>query len=91
MKQKIGFDGEKYIKEQSKSILERMSLFKGKLYLEFGGKITYDYHASRVLPGYDPNTKVRLLQSLKKETEVLLCISSIHIEKRKLRGDFGRN
>ncbi|MDA3815521.1 MAG: DUF1846 family protein [Patescibacteria group bacterium] len=89
MKQKIGFDGEKYIKEQSKSILERMSLFKGKLYLEFGGKITYDYHASRVLPGYDPNTKVRLLQSLKKETEVLLCISSIHIEKRKLRGDFG--
>jgi uncharacterized protein (UPF0371 family) len=89
MKQKIGFDGEKYIKEQSKAILERMNLFKGKLYLEFGGKITYDYHASRVLPGYDPNTKVRLLQNLKKETEVLLCISSIHIEKRKMRGDFG--
>jgi uncharacterized protein (UPF0371 family) len=88
-RKKTGFDTEKYIKEQSKAIQERMNLFKGKLYLEFGGKITYDYHASRVLPGYDPNTKVKLLQSLKKETEVLLCISCIHIEKRKLRGDFG--
>jgi uncharacterized protein (UPF0371 family) len=86
---KIGFDNDKYLKEQSRAILERINLFNNKLYLEFGGKILYDYHAARVLPGYDPNIKVRLLKTLKEKTEIILCISSSQIEKRKIRADFG--
>ena len=62
-----GFDNEKYLIEQTASILERVERFNNKLYLEFGGKLLYDYHASRVLPGFDPNVKMRLLQMLKEK------------------------
>ncbi len=87
--QKIGFDNEKYLKEQSKSILERAAQFGNKLYLEFGGKLVYDYHASRVLPGFDPNVKMKLLKVLKDKIEVIICIYSGDIERRKIRADFG--
>ena len=86
---RIGFDNEKYLKEQTKAILERVEQFDNKLYLEFGGKIIFDYHASRVLPGFDPNVKIRLLQKLKDKAEVILCIYAGDIERRKLRADFG--
>ncbi len=68
------FDNEKYIQEQKSEILERAKMFSDKLYLEFGGKLLFDYHASRVLPGYDPNVKMRLLQALKDKADLLLCI-----------------
>ena len=64
MVKKRGFDNEKYLREQSEAILERIERFDSKLYLEFGGKLLFDYHASRVLPGFDPNVKMRLLQQL---------------------------
>lgn len=83
------FDNEKYIKEQSEEILERTKKFGDKLYLEFGGKLLYDYHASRVLPGYDPNIKMRLLQKLKEEADIILCIYAGDIERKKIRADFG--
>jgi uncharacterized protein (UPF0371 family) len=86
---KTGFDNERYLKEQSSMILERVKKFDGKLYLEFGGKIMFDYHASRVLPGYDPNVKMLLLEKLKDKAEIILCIYSGDIEKRRIRGDFG--
>ncbi|HQO10569.1 MAG TPA: DUF1846 domain-containing protein [Clostridiales bacterium] len=86
---RIGFDNEKYLKEQTASILERVSRFNDKLYLEFGGKIMYDYHASRVLPGFDPNVKMRLLQLLKDKTDVIMCIYAGDIERKKIRADFG--
>lgn len=86
---KIGFDNEKYLKEQTRAILERVKKFNNKLYLEFGGKLCYDYHASRVLPGYDPNVKIRLLQLLKDKIDIVLCIYASDIEKGKIRGDFG--
>ncbi|HOL21788.1 MAG TPA: DUF1846 domain-containing protein [bacterium] len=86
---KIGFDNEKYLKEQSKAILERINLFKGKLYLEFGGKLLYDYHAARVLPGYDHNIKIKLLQQLKDKIDIILCIYAGDIVKGRIRGDFG--
>lgn len=86
---KIGFDNEKYLREQSRAILERINLFKGKLYLEFGGKLFYDYHAARVLPGYDFNIKIKLLQELKDKIDIILCIYSGDIAKGKVRGDFG--
>ncbi len=89
MNGKIGFDNEKYLQQQSESILERINLFKGKLYLEFGGKLLYDYHASRVLPGYDHNIKIKLLQQLKNKIDILLCIYSGDITKGRIRGDFG--
>ncbi|MFH1578253.1 MAG: DUF1846 domain-containing protein [Candidatus Omnitrophota bacterium] len=89
MKNKVGFDNEKYLKEQSAYILERVSKFSGKLYLEFGGKLLYDYHAARVLPGYDPNVKIRLLQQLKNKLDIILCIYAGDIEKGRIRGDFG--
>lgn len=85
----IGFDNEKYLQEQTAAILERVSRFNDKLYLEFGGKILYDYHAVRVLPGFDPNVKMRLLQLLKDKIDVILCIYSGDIERKKLRADFG--
>ncbi|UCG26867.1 MAG: DUF1846 domain-containing protein [Bacteroidales bacterium] len=88
-KDKIGFDNEKYLKEQTSAILERVNLFKGRLYLEFGGKILFDYHAARVLPGFDPNVKMRLLQKLKDKIDVILCIHAGAIERRKVRADFG--
>ncbi|MDP2923220.1 MAG: DUF1846 domain-containing protein [Candidatus Omnitrophota bacterium] len=86
---KIGFDNEKYLKEQTSAILERVKRFNNKLYLEFGGKLLFDYHAARVLPGYDPNVKLRLLQQLKDKADIILCIYSGDIERRKIRADFG--
>ncbi len=84
-----GFDNEKYLKEQTASILERVNRFNHKLYLEFGGKILYDYHAARVLPGFDPNVKMRLLQKLKDKIDVIMCIHAGAIERNKIRADFG--
>jgi len=89
MNQKAAFDNEKYIREQTSEILERVAKFDNKLYLEFGGKLLYDYHASRVLPGYDPNIKMRLLQALKSKADILLCIYAGDIERKKIRADFG--
>jgi len=89
MDAKTAFDNEKYIKEQTSEILERTLKFDNKLYLEFGGKLLYDYHASRVLPGYDPNIKMRLLQALKDKADILLCIYAGDIERKKIRADFG--
>ena len=83
------FDNEKYIKEQTAEILQRVKRFNNKLYLEFGGKLLYDYHASRVLPGYDPNVKMRLIQELKDRADILLCIYAGDIERKKIRADFG--
>ena len=85
----IGFDNEKYLKEQLAAITERVDRFNDKLYLEFGGKILYDYHAARVLPGFDPNVKMRLLQKLKDQVDIILCINAGDIERKKLRADFG--
>jgi uncharacterized protein (UPF0371 family) len=85
----IAFDNERYIREQTSEILKRASKFNNKLYLEFGGKLLYDYHASRVLPGYDPNVKMRLLQKLKDRADILLCIYAGDIERKKIRADFG--
>ncbi|MBN1664524.1 MAG: DUF1846 domain-containing protein [Deltaproteobacteria bacterium] len=89
MNRKSGFDNEKYIKEQTKEILERVERFDNKLYLEFGGKLLYDYHAARVLPGYDPNVKMRLIRELKNKADILLCIFAGDIERKKIRADFG--
>jgi len=89
MADNIGFDNEKYLEEQSKAIFERVRRFKHKLYLEFGGKLVYDLHAARVLPGFDPNVKMRLLQKLKDQADVLLCIYAGDIERKKIRADFG--
>ena len=83
------FDNEKYLEEQTVAILERVERFENKLYLEFGGKLLFDYHATRVLPGFDPNVKMRLLQKLKDKAEIILCIYAGDIERGKIRGDFG--
>ncbi len=85
---KIGFDNEKYLAEQSEEIRRRAGKF-GKLYLEFGGKLMNDFHAARCLPGYDPNVKLRLLQTLKDQAEVILCLYAGDIESKKMRADFG--
>jgi len=89
MQRPIGFDNEKYLREQSAAILERVDRFHNKLYLEFGGKLLFDYHAARVLPGYDPNVKIRLLAKLKEKAELLICIHAGAIERKKMRADFG--
>ena len=89
MPQRIAFDNEKYLAEQTAAILGRVDRFSDKLYLEFGGKLLFDFHASRVLPGFDPNVKMRLLQTLEDRAEVLLCIFAGDIEKMKVRADFG--
>jgi uncharacterized protein (UPF0371 family) len=89
MSKKIGFDNEKYLKEQSQAILERIDRFEGRLYLEFGGKLLYDYHAARVLPGYEANIKIKLLKNLKDKIDIILCIYAGDIEKGRIRGDFG--
>lgn len=86
---KNGFDNEKYISQQTESILKRVEKFNNKLYLEFGGKLLYDYHAARVLPGYDPNVKMRLIKELKDRADILLCIYAGDIERKKIRADFG--
>ena len=83
MVKRVGFDNEKYLKQQTEAILERVKKFDNKLYLEFGGKLLFDYHASRVLLGYDPNVKMRLLQELKDQAEIILCIYAGDIEKKK--------
>jgi uncharacterized protein (UPF0371 family) len=85
----IGFDNEKYLAEQEAAILERVQRFEDKLYLEFGGKILFDMHASRVLPGFDPNVKMRLLRKLRDRADILLCIYAGDIERKKVRADFG--
>jgi uncharacterized protein (UPF0371 family) len=86
---KAGFDNEIYLEKQTAAILERVAKFDGKLYLEFGGKLLFDYHASRVLPGFDPNVKMRLLNKLKNKADIILCIYAGDIERRKIRADFG--
>ena len=85
---KIGFDHKKYLEEQSKFILERVNNYD-KLYLEFGGKLMFDLHAKRVLPGFDENAKIKLLQKLKEKVEVVICVYAGDIERNKIRGDFG--
>ena len=85
---KLGFDNEKYLKEQSEEIRRRAGKY-GRLYLEFGGKLMNDFHAARCLPGYDPNVKLRLLQTLKDQAEVILCLYAGDIERKKMRADFG--
>jgi len=85
----VGFDNEKYLALQTESILERVKNSDNKLYLEFGGKLIFDYHASRVLPGFDPNVKMRLLQKLKDQADIILCIYAGDIERKKVRADFG--
>lgn len=86
---KYGFDNEKYLEQQTAAILERVNLFPDKLYLEFGGKLFFDYHASRVLPGFDPNVKIKLLHRLKDEADIILCVGAGDIERKKVRADFG--
>ncbi len=85
----IGFDNEKYLKMQSEHILERIETFGDKLYLEFGGKLFDDYHASRVLPGFMPDSKIRMLLELKEKAEVVIVISANAIASNKIRGDLG--
>lgn len=84
-----GFDNEKYIELQAANIRKRIAQFGGKLYLEFGGKLFDDYHASRVLPGFEPDTKFRMLESLVDDVEIVIAINANHIEKGKTRGDLG--
>ena len=86
---KLGFDNEKYLAIQSQHIRERISQFGGKLYLEFGGKLFDDHHASRVLPGFEPDSKLRMLEQLKDKAEVVIVINAGDIEKNKVRGDLG--
>ena len=86
---KNGFDNEKYLKIQSEHIKERISQFGDKLYLEFGGKLFDDYHASRVLPGFEPDTKLKMLMQLADVAEIVIVISAADIEKNKIRGDLG--
>ena len=86
---KIGFDNEKYLKMQSEHIRERISKFDNKLYLEFGGKLFDDYHASRVLPGFEPDSKLRMLMQLSDQAEIVIVISAGDIDKNKVRGDLG--
>ncbi len=86
---KIGFDNDKYLKLQSEHIRKRIDEFGGKLYLEFGGKLFDDYHASRVLPGFAPDSKIKMLMELSDQAEVVIVISAGDIEKSKIRGDLG--
>ena len=86
---RIGFDNDKYIKIQSDHIKERIAKFKGKLYLELGGKLFDDHHASRVLPGFQPDSKLRMLQQLSDSAEIIIVISAMDIERNKIRQDLG--
>lgn len=85
----IGFDNERYLEVQADAILRRVEKFSGKLYLEFGGKLLHDMHAARVLPGYDPDVKIKLLQRLRDLLEIVFCICAEDIERGRIRGDFG--
>ncbi len=86
---KTGFDNDKYLQIQSEHIAERIGQFGGKLYLEFGGKLFDDFHASRVLPGFHPDSKIRMLKKLRDQTEIIIAINAGDIEKNKVRGDIG--
>lgn len=86
---KIGFDNDKYLKMQSEKIRERIGQFGGKLYMEFGGKLFDDYHASRVLPGFHPDSKIRMLETIREDVEIVIAINANDIEKSKVRGDIG--
>ena len=86
---KIGFDSEKYLKMQSEKIIERINEFGGKLYLEFGGKLFDDNHATRVLPGFEPDNKIKMLSKLKDTAEIVIVINSVDIQKNKVRSDLG--
>ena len=86
---KIGFDNEMYLQLQSQHIRDRIAQFGGKLYLEFGGKLFDDFHASRVLPGFEPDSKIRMLAKMKDKAEVIIAINAGDIEKNKVRGDLG--
>ncbi|MBR2526878.1 MAG: DUF1846 domain-containing protein [Blautia sp.] len=86
---KIGFDNEKYLRTQSAHIRERIAKFENKLYLEFGGKLFDDYHASRVLPGFQPDSKLKMLMQLSDQAEIVIAISAADIDKNKIRGDLG--
>ena len=85
---KKGFDNELYVQKQTETILKRIEMFD-KLYLEFGGKLLDDYHAKRVLPGFELNAKIRLLEKLKDKCEIIFCINAKDIEKKKVRADYG--
>ena len=85
----IGFDNDKYLRTQSEHIRQRIAQFGGKLYLEFGGKLYDDNHASRVLPGFQPDSKLRMLLQLKDQVEMVIAINANDIEKNKVRGDLG--
>ena len=85
----IGFDNDKYLQTQSSHIKERIAQFGGKLYLEFGGKLFDDYHASRVLPGFAPDSKITMLKALRDQVEIVVVINAADIEKNKVRGDLG--
>ena len=86
---KRGFDKNLYLKKQTKSIKDRMKRFEGKLYLEFGGKLYGDFHAARVLPGYNPDTKIELLKKLGKDAEIIYCVSAKDLQKGRVRHDYG--
>ena len=86
---RVGFDNDKYLQMQSEHIQERIRKFGGKLYLEFGGKLFDDYHASRVLPGFAPDSKIKMLARLKDQAEIVIAINAADIEKNKVRGDLG--
>ena len=87
--QQIGFDNDKYLKMQSEHIQHRIAQFDNKLYLELGGKLFDDYHASRVLPGFKPDSKINMLLKLKEQAEIVIVINAADIEKSKVRGDLG--
>ena len=86
---RVGFDNNKYLEMQSAKILERIEMFGDKLYLELGGKLFDDYHASRVLPGFMPDSKINMLSALKDKAEILIVINANDIEKNKTRSDLG--
>ena len=86
---KLGFDNEKYLSLQSEHIRDRLGQFGGKLYMEFGGKLFDDFHAARVLPGFEPDSKIRMLMQLADHAEIVIVINAADIEKNKVRGDLG--
>src|SRR5574344_1224703 len=87
--QKLGFNNQMYLQTQSHKSAERIAFFGGKLYLEFGGKLFDDFHASRVLPGFKPDSKIKMLEKLKDSAEIVIAINTGDIEKNKVRGDLG--
>ena len=85
---KLGFDSNRYLALQYENILKKIDLFDGKLYMEFGGKIFDDLHAARVLPGFDPSIKIKLLKKLKDDSEIIIVISAKALAENKVRADF---